>query len=156
MSKALQLQVRENRILQQAAEILFRRLRNHPVEVDRNPTGIASYLKMRLSTKPREIFGAIYFDVGMRIIADEQLFLGTTHSCTVHPKEIIREALRYNAVYVAIYHNHPSNYDIQPTIKDRELTAIIKSALETIEVKLVDHIIISGNEFYAFTMNGDL
>jgi DNA repair protein RadC len=86
---------------------------------------------------------------------DEVIFFGTLNQTAVHPREIVKKALACNAASLVCYHNHPSRHSA-PSEADRHLTTMLQSALQLVEVRLLDHIIVGGLETYSFAEHGDL
>lgn len=99
-----------------------------------------------------EHFFLLCFDAKMQITKVIELARGTADAVHVSPKLIVQQALRNNAVSVAIAHNHPSG-DPQPSAADMMLTRAVHSALEMVEIKLVDHVIVGGHESYSIVRN---
>jgi len=78
---------------------------------------------------------------------------GTINEAPVYPRLIVETVLRYQANSVILAHNHPGG-SLKPSSADIEVTRRITEALRTISVKVVDHIIVSGNDYYSFAENG--
>ncbi|MEH8101368.1 RadC family protein [Aeromonas veronii] len=106
-----------------------------------------------LQSREREVFVAIFLDNQHRILAHEELFLGTLTAATIHPREIIKQALHYNAAAVLMAHNHPSGY-AEPSCADIEITQLVKDVLKLIEVRLLDHLVVSSYECVSLTERG--
>ena len=100
----------------------------------------------------RESFVIMYLTTQNELIAIETLFTGTINSSAVYPREIIKAVLANNAQCVILAHNHPSG-ETSPSNSDRAVTAKIKTALDSIDVNLLDHVIIGSGtlETYSFT-----
>lgn len=113
------------------------------------------FLNHLIGNDEREVFMVIFLDVRHRIIAYEQLFLGTIDSSPVYPREIIKRVLYHNAAVVILAHNHPSG-DPTPSDKDQQVTARIKDALALIETRVLDHLIIAGSKWVSFADDGIL
>jgi DNA repair protein RadC len=97
-----------------------------------------------LIKKQREVFGCLFLDCDHRIIKWTEIFLGTIDSTVVHPREVVKEALRLNAASVILAHNHPSGSS-NPTRQDIEITRILKNILLVIDVLVLDHIIVGDD-----------
>jgi DNA repair protein RadC len=107
-----------------------------------------AYLKKRLRDYKNETFAALFLDSQHRIIAYEELFFGTINSATVHTRPIVERVLQLNAAALILAHNHPSGLsDASPN--DIEVTVKIREALELIDTRLLDHIVIGDNEVYS-------
>ncbi|WP_298623951.1 DNA repair protein RadC [uncultured Legionella sp.] len=107
-----------------------------------------AYLKKRLRDYKNETFAALYLDNQHRIIAYEELFSGTINSATVHPRPIIERVLQLNAAALILAHNHPSGVS-DASHQDLAVTQRIKDALELVDARLLDHIVIGDNEVYS-------
>ncbi|KTD65957.1 RadC family protein [Legionella shakespearei] len=107
-----------------------------------------AYLKKRLRDYKNETFAALYLDNQHRIIAYEELFSGTINSATVHPRPIVERVLQLNAAALILAHNHPSGVS-DASHQDLAVTERIRDALELIDARLLDHIVIGDNEVYS-------
>lgn len=115
---------------------------------------VAEFLRARIGYLEHEVFAALYLDTRQRLIAYEELFRGTIASASVHPREVVKQVLAHNAAAVIFAHNHPSGRS-EPSQADVRLTALLKNALEIIEVRVLDHVIVGGNEEYcSFAQRG--
>ena len=108
-----------------------------------DPAQAGTYIKLHLGSKEREHFGVLFLSSRHRVLAWEVLFLGDPEGCEVHPREVVKAALNYNAVAVIIGHNHPSG-DAEPSAADRAVTARLKQALSLVDIRLLDHFVV-GN-----------
>lgn len=116
-------------------------------------TRMREYLVYCLGDKPREIFACIFMDNRHRVLKYVEIFAGTIDSARVHPREIIKMALAMNAAAIAIAHNHPSGI-VDPSEADKCITQKIKSACELVDIRLLDHFILSGNKSLSFAEEG--
>lgn len=107
-----------------------------------------AYLKKRLRDYKNETFAALFLDNQHRIIAYEELFFGTINSATVHARPIVERVLQLNAAALILAHNHPSGLS-DASHQDFEVTEKIRDALELIDTRLLDHIVIGDNEVYS-------
>lgn len=133
----------ENAVLAAAYGILLKRSRRG--NLIREPQAAGELLTLRLATREREVFTAIFLDTRHRILAIEDLFHGTIDGAEVWPREIARAALRHNAAAVIVGHNHPSG-NPEPSAADHALTARLKQALSLLEIRLLDHFVVGGCE----------
>ena len=108
-----------------------------------------SVLGYKLRDKQSEVFACLFLDSGHRILAFKEMFRGSINKATVHPREVIKEALQLNAAAVIFAHNHPSG-DSTPSDQDIELTHTLKDILKVIDVRVLDHLVI-GEEVTAFS-----
>ncbi|HQO21225.1 MAG TPA: DNA repair protein RadC [Acidobacteriota bacterium] len=107
------------------------------------------FLKPRLRDLSQESFGAIFLNQKNGIICYKELFRGTINASAVHPREIVREALRENAAAVILAHNHPSG-NTNPSEEDLSLTTTLENVLNAIDVRVLDHIIVGGDGYFSF------
>ena len=108
-----------------------------------------------LGNRPAEVFGALFLDTKHHILAFEELFHGTIDHTSVHPRELIRRVIHHNAARIILAHNHPSG-DTTPSQADIELTNALKNALEMLDVKLLDHLVVGKNAFFSLAERGFL
>ncbi len=99
------------------------------------------YFKQRLRHHQQEVFACLFLDNQHQLITFEELFFGTINSASIYPREIVKKALQHNCAAVIIGHNHPSGI-AEPSQSDINITERIKAALELIDVRLLDHIIV--------------
>jgi len=100
-----------------------------------------------------ERFAIIYLNAQNQVITSEVLFEGSLTSSAVYPRSVIARVLEENAAGIIVGHNHPSG-SIQPSTQDRMVTKKIQTALEAIDVQILDHIILGGSAFYSFADAG--
>lgn len=138
-------------IINQARELLTARLyRNESLG---SPHETESYLALQLGDREHEVFAVIFLDSQNRIIQYRELFHGTISSTMVYPREIARLALRLNAAAVICSHNHPSGHP-EPSAADRTITGRIKDAMELIDVRVLDHVVVGGGRTVSFAERG--
>jgi DNA repair protein RadC len=118
-----------------------------------SPGAVRDYLRLAIGARPHEVFVCIWLDAQHRVIRFEEPFHGTLTQTSVYPREIVKAALACNAAAVIFAHNHPSGV-AQPSQADELLTANLKEALALIEVKVLDHFIIAGNQAISFAERG--
>jgi DNA repair protein RadC len=117
-----------------------------------SPQVVYDYLKVSLKGLMDEGFKMLFLDNRNQLIAMETLKNGTVNQTIVFPRKIVERALYHHAVGVLIAHNHPSG-SLEPSQEDQEVTKNIREALKTVDIALLDHIIIGGNEFFSFREN---
>jgi DNA repair protein RadC len=132
----------DDAIVEQALAILLRRARSVGNLFD-SPMAVKDYLRLHLGTKPHEVFGVIYLDSQHRLLAMEDLFRGTLTQTSVYPREVVIQALHHQAASVILYHNHPSG-EATPSRADEKLTQTLKSALALVDVRVLDHFIVTA------------
>lgn len=113
---------------------------------------VLDYLKHNLRDKKQEIFSVIYLNGRNEIIGMEELFHGSLTISAVYPREVVKKVLKQNAAAIILVHNHPSG-NLNPSEEDIKITKKLKDAVATIDVKVHDHLIIAGNNYYSFADN---
>ena len=107
-----------------------------------------AFLKKRLRDHKNETFAALFLDNQHRVIAYEELFSGTINSATIHPRPIIERVLQLNAAALILAHNHPSGVS-DASHQDFAVTERLREALDLVDTRLLDHIVIGDNEVYS-------
>ncbi len=108
-----------------------------------NPADAGAYFQAKLGGLEREVFAVAMLDTRHRLIGYEELFQGTIDGAEVHPREVVRSALRCNAAALIVAHNHPSG-STEPSPADRAVTLRLKQALALVDIRLLDHIVVGG------------
>lgn len=129
----------------EAALELGRRCIEGPLDRRRafsNPGDAARLIRARLANLGHEVFSCLFLDTRHRMIAYEPLFRGTIDGAAVYPREIVKQALGCDAAAVILGHNHPSG-DCEPSEADRNITAKIAKALALVDIRLLDHLVVS-------------
>lgn len=140
----------------QAARELVRRStleQLHQSEGLDSPDRVRDFLTLWLRDRPSESFVGLFLDSRNRVLAALELFRGTLSQTAVYPREVARQALRLNAAAVIFAHNHPSGA-AEPSAADRLLTNALKTALQQIDVAVLDHMIVAGNRCVSFAEHG--
>jgi DNA repair protein RadC len=114
---------------------------------------VRAFLRTRLATVPREVFGCLFMDSRHRLIRYESLFLGTVDRAAVHPREVLRRALELNAAAVILAHNHPSGV-AEPSASDLALTRDLTELLSRIDVRVLDHLVVGRGAEVSFAERG--
>jgi DNA repair protein RadC len=104
-----------------------------------------AFVQQKLRHYPYEVFACLFLDNQHRLIGFEELFRGTINMAKVYPREVVKQALSYNAAAVIFAHNHPSGI-AEPSMSDIELTQQLKSALNMVDIRVLDHIIVGDAE----------
>jgi DNA repair protein RadC len=118
-----------------------------------SPDATRDYLKLRLRGLPHEVFACLFLDNRHRVIEYRELFRGTIDGASVHPREVVTEALRWNAAAVIFAHNHPSGV-AEPSQADLRITRRLCDACDLVDVRVLDHIIIGDGEGTSFAERG--
>jgi DNA repair protein RadC len=118
-----------------------------------SPGEVRDYLRLALSRREEEAFVCIWLDAQHKVIEIKEAFKGTLTQTSVYPREIVKAALARNAAAVIFAHNHPSGV-AQPSQADELLTRNLKEALALVDVKVLDHFIVAGNQAISFAERG--
>ena len=118
-----------------------------------SPGAVRDYLRLALGGRRHEVFVCIYVDAQHRVIGIEELFRGSLTQTSVYPREVVKAALAVNAAAVIFAHNHPSGV-AQPSQADELLTRQLKEALALVDIKVLDHFIVTGNQALSFAERG--
>lgn len=142
---------REEEIIQQALAILDSRLKTNPIEMC-SPNAVKNYCRLNLASLEHEVFSVLFLNNQNVLIERVEMFRGTIDSASVYPREVVKKALQLNASAVILAHNHPSGLS-EPSQADRSITSKLKQALELLDIRTLDHIII-GDTTYSFAEHG--
>lgn len=118
-----------------------------------SPGAVRDYLRLALSTRNHEVFVVLFLDAQHRVTRTAELFHGSLTQTSVYPREVVKAALAANAAAVIFAHNHPSGV-AQPSQADELLTRQLKDALALVEVRVLDHFIVAGNQTLSFAERG--
>ena len=119
----------------------------------RSSKEVFDYLYLSLRDVKREKFKVLFLDAKNRIIDEKTLFEGTVDSSAVYPREIVKDALRYDASSLIFVHNHPSG-DPEPSASDKRITKDLVLAARIMQLNVLDHIIIGDDRYYSFADHG--
>lgn len=143
--------IEENQIIEQALSILTSRMIDS--ESIASPEDTKNFLTVQMAGKQSEIFFVLYLTSQHQVITFEEAFKGTIDGATVYPREIVKAVLAHNAAAVIFAHNHPSGI-AEPSEADKRITGRLIAALELIDVRVLDHIIIGGADQFSFAEAG--
>ncbi len=118
-----------------------------------SPAIIEQYLQNILAYREREVFLVLFLDNQHRVIRHEEMFAGTISSVEIHPREIVREALKVNAAAIILAHNHPSGVS-EPSAMDIRVTEQIIKACQLLGIRVLDHLVIGHGETVSFAERG--
>jgi DNA repair protein RadC len=117
------------------------------------PSATRQFLNAQLRDRPYEVFCCLHLDNRHRLIHFEELFRGTIDGASVHPREIVRQALRHNAAALIFAHNHPSGV-AEASQADELITRRLRDALALVDIRVLDHLIIGDNSCLSFAERG--
>ena len=110
-----------------------------------NPQAIRDYLQLQLGSRDHEVFAVLFLDTDHRLIVLEEMFRGTLTQTSVYPREVVVRALALNAASVVLAHNHPSG-NVQASRADEAITQTLKAALALVDVRVMDHFIVTATQ----------
>ncbi|TRW48355.1 DNA repair protein RadC [Aliidiomarina halalkaliphila] len=117
-----------------------------------NPNTVKDFLRFKLAPYEREVFGVMLLDSQHQLLEFRELFYGTINAAPVYPREVVKAVIETNAAAVIFAHNHPSGV-AEPSDADKRVTERLKTALNTIDVATLDHIVV-GKETVSFAERG--
>ncbi len=118
-----------------------------------DPAATRKFLTSWLRHRTQEVFACLFLDTQNRIISAREMFFGTIDCASVHPREVVRVCLHYNAAAVIVAHNHPSGI-AEPSGADRQITETLQRALRLVDVRLLDHVVIGGSQSISLAERG--
>ena len=127
-------------LVQQALDLLAREVRE--ADALASPDVVRDYLHVLLGDRPHEVFAVVFLDAQHRVLDAVEMFRGTLTQTSVYPREVVLEALGRNAAAVILAHNHPSGHP-EPSTADEVLTRTLKSALALVDVRVLDHFVVT-------------
>ncbi len=145
--------IEEKAILAEAATILASKIKT--VDAFTSPTLVKNFCVNHLAHEEREVFSVLLLDSQNRLIKCVDLFHGTIDSASVYPREVVKLALLENAASVIFSHNHPSGVS-EPSQADRRITRRLVDALQLVDVRVLDHIVVGHGEVFSFAEKGFL
>ena len=143
--------VKPEEIVSTAATILLDELTGR--EALTTPTDVAQFLQMALAQKKNEVFAAIFLNNKHKVLSFEPLFNGTIDGAAVYPRVVVQRALACNAAAVIFAHNHPSGC-CEPSRADQQITKRLSDALALIDVRVLDHFVVSRSEWVSLAERG--
>lgn len=122
-------------------------------EIIRSPADTEAFLQARMRHLDHELFCCLFLDNRHRVLRFDELFRGTIDGTSVYPREVVKEALAVNAAAVILAHNHPSGV-AEPSQADERITRRLKSALDLVDIRLLDHLIIGDGKATSLAQRG--
>ena len=121
--------------------------------VIRSPTDTETFLQSRMRHLGHELFCCLFLDNRHRVLRFDEMFRGTIDGTSIYPREVVKEALSVNAAAVILAHNHPSGV-AEPSQADERITQRLKAALELVDIRLLDHLIIGDGRATSLANRG--
>lgn len=138
-------------VLAQAWRVLAERVQ--PGTMLSSPQDVKNYLRLEIGALEHEVFSVLFLDSQHRVIELREMFRGTVAQAAVYPREVVKEALRLNAACVILAHNHPSGL-AEPSRADEALTQGLKAALQLVDVRVLDHLVVTQTNVVSFAERG--
>ena len=138
-------------VMEMARRALAQQLTASPV-FD-SPASVKDYLALALGGRAHEVFCVLFLDAQHRLLRLEEMFHGTLSQTSVYPREIVKRALQLNAGAVVLAHNHPSGV-AEPSRADEYLTQTLKTALQLVDVRVLDHVVVGQGQVVSFAERG--
>ncbi len=117
------------------------------------PADASRFFRTQIANEEREVFSVAFLDSHHRLITCDILFQGTLDQAAIYPREVVKASLKHNAAALVVAHNHPSG-DLEPSSSDRRITERLVEALGLIDVRLVDHLVVTHNHYISFAEKG--
>ena len=136
-------EVERESVVKLALKVMAREVADGPVMT--GETAAARYLQLKVGRREREVFGCMYLTTRNRLIRNEELFEGSIDRATVYPRVLLQKALASNAAAALLWHC-PLSGCAEPSASDVSLTGRVKDLLDEIDVRLLDHIVVSRTE----------
>ena len=142
-------------VLGVAKELLLRGLSRdmQATNVISSPSALRDWLRLYCADLQHEVFLVLFLDAHHRVFEVEPMFRGTVTQTAVYPREVVKAALSRNAAAVAFAHNHPSGV-AEPSRADEFLTQSLKSALALVDVRVIDHFVVAGDQLVSMAERG--
>ena len=118
-----------------------------------SPAKVKDYVRLRLGARTHEVFAVVFLDAQNCLLGLEEMFRGTLTQTSVYPREVVKRALDLHAAAVILAHNHPSGA-AEPSRADEYLTQTLKSALNLVDVRVLDHLVVGNAEVVSFAERG--
>lgn len=141
----------EQRVIRRALHLL-EKYQRQPSEPFISTSVTKTWLQLQMAHLEREAFIVMYLDNQHCLLERETLFSGTLSHTEVHPREVVKSALKHNAAAVILAHNHPSG-TTEISLQDKHITQRIVKALALVDVRVLDHLVV-GNEVVSFAELG--
>jgi len=138
-------------IVEQALQLLVSEVRER--DAMSSPGAVKDYLRLKLAELHYEVFTVVFLDIQNRVIAIDEMFRGTLTQTSVYPREVVIAALSHHAAAVILAHNHPSGSP-EPSRADEVLTQTLKAALALVDVRVLDHMVVTRGSVLSFAERG--
>ncbi len=141
----------ETEVLDSAKSVYRRRFKRGTTI--RKPSDSLDLIRSEIGHLEHEVFAVAFLDNRHRLISFDHLFRGTNDGTSVHPRECLKDALKYNSAAVVLAHNHPSG-QAAASQADERITSRLKKVFELVDIRILDHIIVAGEDSFSFAEHG--
>jgi len=141
-------------IIEEAIKLLGKKLKGERMFME-SAKAVKDFCRLKLAAKEHEVFGVLFLDNQHRLIKFKELFRGSIAGCSVHVREVVKEALRFNSAALIFTHNHPSGI-CEPSFSDIQITKELKKALGIFDIRVLDHIVVSLEGTVSLAERGDI
>lgn len=117
------------------------------------PCAVRDFLQVLLADRPHEVFTVVFLDAQNQVIDALEMFRGSLTQTSVYPREVVIESLARQASGVILAHNHPSGSP-EPSTADIALTKTLQSALSLVDVRVLDHFIVTRSGLVSLAERG--
>jgi len=145
---------KEDELIEEAMQIVRSRLKR-PTETFINVESSKKFLNLKIGNLEHEVFVVMFLNNQHGLIEERIMFTGTIDCSSVYPREVVKAVLQANAAAVIFGHNHPSGR-VETSTSDISITRKLKDALELIDVRVLDHIIVAGGESISLAETGQM
>jgi len=118
-----------------------------------NPSQVKAFCQLQLAALEHEVFGVLFLDSQHRLMVFSEMFRGTIDGASVYPREVAKAALQINAAAAIFTHNHPSGIP-EPSQADIRITERLIEALNLLDIRVLDHIVVAGDQAVSFAERG--
>jgi DNA repair protein RadC len=139
----------DEQLIQKALRCLESKLKYQPNVSFLGSKQVRAYFQLQLAGEKNEVFSVLFMNNSHQLIAFEKMFHGTINEATVYPRCVVQKALELNASAIIVGHNHPSS-NLMPSQADIDLTRDLKKILNIVNVKLLDHIVVTSTDTFSF------
>lgn len=146
--------MKENEVIQSALAILESRLQKTE-GIIHSPEDARNFVILKIADRKSEVFCALFLNTRHQVIEYREMFFGTIDGTSVYPREIVRAVIETNAAAVVFVHNHPSQV-AEPSDADLRITQRLSAALELIDVRVLDHLIVGGTDVTSLAERGQI
>lgn len=143
---------KEQRAVNKAMRILENAFKINTNVFD-DPKLVKNFLRLTLGSVPHEEFHVMFFNNRHALLASECMFRGTIDGAAIYTREIVKRALELNAAAVIVAHNHPSGIT-EPSQSDHKITTKIQESLSLVDIRLLDHVVVSATQSTSFSERG--